>query len=85
MRKPPDIPKSATGLASPTGGKAKRQQPCVRFSHRSRRVQFLARVAKDHRASLRVLEQCGFTVIGDDRRFASVREQEIEELQLQLS
>ncbi len=44
-----------------------------------------ARVAKDNRASLRVLEKCGFTIIGEDKGFANARGQEVEEWLLQLS
>lgn len=44
-----------------------------------------ARVAKDNRASLRVLEKCGFTIIGEDKGFANARGQEIEEWLLHLS
>jgi RimJ/RimL family protein N-acetyltransferase len=44
-----------------------------------------ARVAKDNRASLRVLEKCGFTIINEDKGFANARGQEIEEWLLQLS
>lgn len=44
-----------------------------------------ARVAKDNRASLRVLEKCGFTIIDEDKEFAHARGQEIEEWLLQLS
>ena len=43
-----------------------------------------ARVAKDHLASRRVLEKCGFKVIGESRGFANARGQEIEELLLEL-
>ena len=43
-----------------------------------------ARAAKDNRASLRVLEKCGFTIIGEDKGFANARGQEIEEWLLQL-
>ncbi|HZC06535.1 MAG TPA: GNAT family N-acetyltransferase [Ktedonobacterales bacterium] len=43
-----------------------------------------ARVAKDNRASLRVLEKCGFTIIDEDKGFANARGQEIEEWLLQL-
>jgi RimJ/RimL family protein N-acetyltransferase len=43
-----------------------------------------ARVAKDNRASLRVLEKCGFTTVGEDKGFANARGQEIEEWLLQL-
>jgi RimJ/RimL family protein N-acetyltransferase len=44
-----------------------------------------ARVAKDNRASLRVLEKCGFTIIDEDKGFANARGQVIEEWLLQLS
>ena len=43
-----------------------------------------ARVAADNHASLRVLEKCGFTVVGRDRAFANARNAEIEELVLEL-
>jgi RimJ/RimL family protein N-acetyltransferase len=43
-----------------------------------------ARVAKDNLASRRVLEKCGFTVIGEDKGFANARGQEIDELLLEL-
>jgi len=43
-----------------------------------------ARVAKDHLASQKVLENCGFKVSGEDRGFARFRGEEIEELIYQL-
>ncbi len=43
-----------------------------------------ARAAKDNLASLRVLEKCGFTIIGEDKGFANARGKEIEEYLLQL-
>ncbi len=43
-----------------------------------------ARVAKDNLGSRRVLEKCGFTIIGEARGFANARGQEIEELLLEL-
>lgn len=43
-----------------------------------------ARVAKDNLGSRRVLEKCGFTVIGEDKGFANARNAEIEELILEL-
>lgn len=43
-----------------------------------------ARAAKDHSASLRVLEKCGFTRIGEGKGFANARNEEIEEFMLQL-
>lgn len=38
-----------------------------------------ARAVKDHVASLRVLEKCGFTIDGEDTGFANARGQEVEE------
>jgi RimJ/RimL family protein N-acetyltransferase len=43
-----------------------------------------ARVAHDNVASRRVLEKCGFRVIGTDRGFAEARSGEIEEFVLRL-
>ena len=43
-----------------------------------------ARVAKDNPGSRRVLEKCGFRVIGEMKGFANARGQEIEELLLEL-
>jgi RimJ/RimL family protein N-acetyltransferase len=44
-----------------------------------------ARVAYDNVASRRVLEKCGFSVIGTERGFAQARSCEIEEFVLQLA
>lgn len=44
-----------------------------------------ARVVKDNRASLRVLEKCGFRVCGEDRGFANARGAEVEEFILVLT
>jgi RimJ/RimL family protein N-acetyltransferase len=43
-----------------------------------------ARVAKDNLGSRRVLEKCGFQMIGESNGFANARGQEIEELLLEL-
>jgi RimJ/RimL family protein N-acetyltransferase len=43
-----------------------------------------ARVAADNAGSRRVLEKCGFRVIGTDRGFAEARSAEIEEFVLRL-
>lgn len=43
-----------------------------------------ARVAKDNIGSRRVLEKCGFAVIGEEQGFANARGQEIPELILML-
>lgn len=42
-----------------------------------------ARCAKDNAASLRVLERCGFRVVGEDRGFAGARGVEVEEFVLE--
>jgi RimJ/RimL family protein N-acetyltransferase len=44
-----------------------------------------AHAAKDNLASLRVLQKCGFEVIGYDRSFADGRGEEIEGVALRLS
>lgn len=43
-----------------------------------------ARAAKDHAASIRVLEKCGFTISGSARGFANARDAEVEEVILEL-
>ncbi len=43
-----------------------------------------ARVAKDNLGSQRVLDKCGFVVIGADKGFANARQLEVEELILKL-
>ncbi|RMG95189.1 MAG: N-acetyltransferase [Chloroflexi bacterium] len=43
-----------------------------------------ARVAKDNIPSLRVLQKCGFQIIGEDKGFANARNAEIEEYILRL-
>lgn len=43
-----------------------------------------ARAAKDNIGSLRVLEKCGFRVIGEDKGFANARGREVEEFLLEL-
>lgn len=43
-----------------------------------------ARAAKDNAGSLRVLQKCGFNIIGDDSGFAHARKAEIEEYLLRL-
>jgi RimJ/RimL family protein N-acetyltransferase len=44
-----------------------------------------ARVAKDNLGSRRVLEKCGFRIIGESKGFAKARGKEIEELLLKLA
>jgi RimJ/RimL family protein N-acetyltransferase len=44
-----------------------------------------ARVAKDNLGSRRVLEKCGFQIIGESKGFANARGSEIEEFLLELA
>jgi RimJ/RimL family protein N-acetyltransferase len=44
-----------------------------------------ARAAKDNIASRRVLEKCGFTVVGSDRGFAGARGEQVEEVIFELT
>ena len=44
-----------------------------------------ARAAKDNAGSLRVLEKCGFAVVGEDKGFANARGVEVEEFVLALA
>lgn len=43
-----------------------------------------ARAAKDNIGSVRVLENCGFTITGVDKGFANARGEEVEEVILTL-
>ena len=43
-----------------------------------------AYAAKDNLASLRVLEKCGFTIVGEDKEFSNARGTEVEEYVLVL-
>jgi RimJ/RimL family protein N-acetyltransferase len=43
-----------------------------------------ARAAKDNLASIRVLEKCGFTIIGYEKAFANARGEKIEEVLFEL-
>lgn len=43
------------------------------------------RAARDNLGSIRVMEKCGFRIIGQDRGFANARGEEIEEFILELS
>jgi RimJ/RimL family protein N-acetyltransferase len=43
-----------------------------------------ARVAKDNLASLRVLQKCGFSIVGEDRGFANARGADTDEFILAL-
>lgn len=44
-----------------------------------------ARAAKDNLGSIRVLEKCGFELVGEERGFANARGEEIDEVVLRLA
>ena len=52
--------------------------------HTNRIRPIYARVAKDNLGSIRVLQKCGFKIIGEAIGFANARGEEIEELVLEL-
>jgi RimJ/RimL family protein N-acetyltransferase len=52
--------------------------------HGNRARPIYARVAKDNLGSIRVLQKCGFTIIGEAKGFANARGEEIGELILEL-
>lgn len=51
----------------------------------NRKRPIYARVAKDNLGSCRVLEKCGFRIIGEDKGFANARNRETEEYLLELA
>jgi RimJ/RimL family protein N-acetyltransferase len=55
------------------------------LKHHNKTRPIYARVAKDNLGSCRVLEKCGFEIIGESRGFANARGQEIEELLLEFA
>lgn len=52
------------------------------LTHHNKTRPIYARVAKDNIGSRRVLEKCGFRIIGESKGFANARGQEIDELLL---
>lgn len=55
------------------------------FLQREQRTRPLhARAAKDNTASLRVLQRCGFVIVGEDHGFANARATDVEEYLLEL-
>jgi RimJ/RimL family protein N-acetyltransferase len=54
------------------------------LAHKNPKRPIYARVAKDNIGSRRVLEKCGFKIIGESKGFANARGQEIDELLLEL-
>lgn len=61
-------------------GKGIATQALAAFLEMVKARPLFARAARDHIASIRVLEKCGFVVSGYDRGFANARGAEIEEV-----
>lgn len=55
------------------------------LTHHNKTRPIYARVAKDNLGSRRVLEKCGFAIIGESSGFANARGQETEEFLLELA
>jgi RimJ/RimL family protein N-acetyltransferase len=54
------------------------------LAHKNQIRPIYARVAKDNLGSRRVLEKCGFKIIGESKGFANARGEEVEEFLLEL-
>lgn len=77
-------PEVSYWLGKPYWGKGVATRALLAFLLRVKTRPLYARAAKDNFASLRVLEKCGFTRIGEDKGFANARGEEIEEFILKL-
>lgn len=71
-------------IGKPYWGKGIVTRALSAFLEHSKIRPLYARAAKDNIGSLRVLEKCGFTRIGEDKGFANARGEEVEEFLLRL-
>jgi RimJ/RimL family protein N-acetyltransferase len=72
-------------IGKPYWGKGIATRALAEFlEHANRARPIYARVAKDNPGSRRVLEKCGFEIIGESQGFANSRGGEIDELLLEL-
>lgn len=76
--------RSRIGLDAPSGGRASPPARSRRSSPSTPPARCMRRVAADNLGSRRVLEKCGFRVVGADRGFAEARGAEVDELVLEL-
>lgn len=65
-------------------GKGIATEAAARFLSEFSARPIYAHVAKDNIGSLRVLEKCGFAVVGSQTEFSNARGREVEELRLEL-
>ena len=78
-------PHSRTGIGRQYWGKGVATTALAAFLHHVQARPLYAHVAKHNRASLRVLEKCGFTIFGEDRVDLDAGGEQIEEYLLKLS
>jgi RimJ/RimL family protein N-acetyltransferase len=71
-------------IGKPYWGKGIATRALSAFLAHSKVRPLYARAAKDNIGSLRVLEKCGFTRIGEGRGFSEARREEVEEFLLRL-
>jgi RimJ/RimL family protein N-acetyltransferase len=77
-------PEVTYGVAREHWGKGIATAALTEFLRKVTERPIYGHAAKDNIGSLRVLEKCGFEVIGYDRGFAMARGEEIEEVALEL-
>ncbi|MGD2079321.1 MAG: GNAT family N-acetyltransferase [Chloroflexota bacterium] len=78
------LPEISYWLGNDYWGKGIATQALASFLQEVRERPLYARAAKDNVASLRVLEKCGFAVVGQDKAYANARHQEVEEFLLKM-
>ena len=79
-----DGPEVSYWIGKPYWGKGVASRALSAFLLHINVYPLYARVAKDNSGSLRVLEKCGFTRIGEGKGFSNARGQEAEEFILRL-
>jgi RimJ/RimL family protein N-acetyltransferase len=72
-------------IGKPYWGKGVATRALSAFLDHIKRRPLYARAAKDNIGSLRVLEKCGFTRVGEGKGFANARGEEVEEFILRLT
>lgn len=78
------VPSVGYWLGKPYWGKGIATQALAQFLRQVTTRPLYARAATDNIASIRVLQKCGFTVIGTDKGFSHARGMDVEETILRL-
>lgn len=79
-----DQPQIGYWIGKPYWGQGIATEAVALFLERITLRPLYAQVAKDNLGSIRVLEKCGFTIIGEDKGFSNARGTEVEEYILML-